>query len=414
MSQRQLEEKEKLELFYKSQIEKIQLLQETYDCIYFAIGDATDYPFSYINEAGEVSGSYSDIFTYFKDALKIDFEMVEFADYQLALGELEENNIQILTGMLIASEEQPRILEEELLFDSKNITFSDPITNNKIILVGRSDDIAFTTKTILNYYWGIEERYLPIVKDTDFDGHTIEYNSSNDLIQAVNGDELQGMLIKESSYNYYVDNLLKNSDNYVLEYSYPVEERFTYNAENVILNQLLDNLLNMYLETYDVTSSDFMAADVFKEDDTSKKHVIAITTYVLGLAATVLIIFSVFNNIKTHRTRKKRIRDLENRLTIKPDVDYEKFYIDLKQGRIISNKHFSSMLRKRKRKSLRLNELSELTGYDYELHYKNIVFLGEENFSEEYALYVDGEKRHFLENGVYDNGFLVTVLTKAY
>lgn len=412
LSQKQLEEKESLDLFYKSQIDKIQLLQETYGCIYYAIGDTNDYPFSYTDESGVDLGLYYDIIAYFKEALNIDFKMVQFEDYQVALEKLEENEIQILTGMLITSEEEPSFYEKNLLSNSKNITFSDRITKNNLILVGRNDK-TFSMEAVPNYYWGIEERFSPLVKDTVFEGHTIEYNSYNDLVQAVNGDELQGMLIKESNFNHNVDKLLEKSANTILDYSIPFTERFAYNAENVTLNELLNDLLNIYLEYHNVNDNVSVVNEIDSEDETSKRHVIGITTYVFGLAATVLIIFYASKHITKYVNRRKRIRDLENRLMIKLDADSEKFYIDLKQGKITSSRHFKSMLKKRKRKTLRLKELSVLTGYDYELHYKNIVFLGEELFTEEYALYVDGEKRHFVENGVYSNGFLVTVLTKT-
>ncbi len=423
----QSQEKEKLESFHDTQKEKIQLLQEAYDCIYYAIGDDSDYPFSYINKEGEACGTYYDMFSFFAKELNIDFQMVNFDDYQVALGELEENKIQVLTGMLIPTTNQVSILEDNLLSDSSKITLSECIAKNNIILVSKvKSDTIMNRESVPNYYWGAEERILPFINQTELDGHTIAYNTFEELAQAINGDELQGLLIKESNYNFIVDNYLKDTFQTVIDITYPTEERFAYNAENATLNGVLDSLLSIYVDNQGAnqisTEIDPESTDVIntltlndsQEDDTSKRHVIAISTYVFGVAAAVLIIFSASTKIKDVAIRKSRVKELESRLRIKPEVEYEKFYIDLKQGKITSSKHFKTLLNKRKRKSLRLKELSQLTGFDYELHYKNIVFLGEEEFTEEYSLYVKGEKRNFIEAGIYNNGFMVTVLTKAH
>lgn len=417
----QSQEKEKLESFHDIQKEKIQLLQEAYDCIYYAIGDDNDYPFSYVNKEGEACGTYYDMFSFFAKELNIDFQMVNFDDYQVALGELEENKIQVLAGMLIPTTNQVNILEDNLLSDSSKITLSERIAKNNIILVSKvKRDIIMNRESVPNYYWGAEERILPFINQTELDGHTIAYNTFEELVQAINGDELQGLLIKESNYSFIVDNFLKDSLQKVVDITYPTEERFAYNAENATLNGVLDSLLSIYLDAHQGAKTE--STDVIntltlndsQEDDTSKRHVIAISTYVFGVAAAVLIIFSASTKIKDIVIRKSRVKELESRLRIKPEVEYEKFYVDLKQGKITSNKHFKTLLNKRKRKSLRLKELSQLTGFDYELHYKNIVFLGEEEFTEEYSLYVKGEKHNFIESGIYNNGFMVTVLTKAH
>lgn len=423
----QRQEKEQLELFHNTQKENIQLLQDTYDCIYYGIGDDYDYPFSYRNKEGKVYGIYYDMLSYFAKELNMDFQMVHYDDYQVALGELEENKIQVLTGMLIPTTKQESILEDNLLSDSNTITLSERIAKNNIILASKTQNNTIMDRELVtNYYWGAEERILPVINQTELDGHTIAFNSFEELVQAINGDELQGLLIKESNYNFIVDNFLKDSFQNVMDITYPTEERFAYNAENVTLNGVLDSLLKIYLDAhaganqnskeFDPESTDVISTLTIsdsQEDDTSKRHVIAISKYVLGVAVAALIIFSASTKIKDAAIRKSRVKELESRLRMKPEVEYEKFYIDLKQGKITSNKHFKTLLNKRKRKSLHLKELSQLTGFDYELHYKNIVFLGEEEFTEEYSLYVKGEKHNFIESGIYSNGFMVTVLTKA-
>ena len=418
---------EQLETFHKNQKENLQLLQESYDCIYYMIGDENDFPFSYKNKNGENCGNYYEILSFFEEELSIKFQKVEYDDYQIALEKLEDNKIQLLTGMLIPKAKNPSILEDNLFVDANKVTVSDCIAENNIVLISKKNNDTIVSRNLISsYYWGADERILPIVHQTELDGHTIAYNSFEDLIQAINGDELQGLLIKESNYRFVVDNYFEDSFYNVTDISYPTEERFAYNVENATLNGVLDGLLNIYLDAHvgakeETAESNSLTMDVInmsttsdqQEDDTSKRHVIGISTYVLGVAVAVLFVFSASTKIKDTAIRKNRVKELESRLSIKPDVEYEKFYIDLKEGQITSNKHFKTLLNKRKRKTMRLKELSQLTGFDYELHYKNIVFLGEEEFTEEYSLYVKGEKHYFMESGVYSNGFMVTVLTKT-
>lgn len=406
------EEQQAIGEFSESQKDKLDFLRETYETIYYAIGNENDFPFAYINNT-EQNGIYYEMCSYFSDVLGIEFEQVEDMDYQTALAKLAENQIQLLTGLLYRSGNEAEFVEKDLIIDNSLISSSTSIDQSQVILVAREGEEKLDTETIPNYYWGAEEQFLSLSNDSILDGHTIVYNSLEEVIHAIEGDEIQGMLVKDKNFAFLVDNSTFNVPMTVLSTSFQVGEHLTYSTENEILNEVLDDLLTIFLNFHPINENEVVATSQYDRSEENTRHVIMIGSSVLGMLAVVLFIYASSQAILTHKRRKKAFKDLEKRLTIDQEEEYELLYIDLGKGKIKSNKNFALFQLNTKRKLLKIRELSKLIGYDYAMHYKNIMIQGEEEFFEEYELYINGVKYHLAEKGVFLGGYFVTAVYEA-
>jgi len=395
--------------FLSENKDKLLMIQERYPIISYSIGNDSDFPYAY-EQGNKQTGIYHRMFSYFGEILDITFKQVEATDYQTAIAMLEKNEIQLLTGLVFLCNDNLEMIESDLVSDSRRISFSRKIDDNKAILIGTELEEDYTPSLISTYYWGVEELLLPLVTGTILDGCTIGYNTLEEAIYALHGNEIQGLLIKEKNYHYLVDKLLSCKPIWVTDTTYQLEEHFTYCSDNKELNDVLDELITLYLNFNDIQEIETKSASAFGQFSENTIHVIKIGTFLIVLLISILLIYYCYHATRIFNIRKLRFRSLEQKLPLSDMKDYEILHIDLRRGKINSNKHFAIFGLKRMKSKLRIRELSKMTGYDFTMHYKNILIQGEEEFIEEYALYVNGVKLHMTEKGVYFDGYMVSVL----
>lgn len=123
-----------------------------------------------------------------------------------------------------------------------------------------------------------------------------------------------------------------------------------------------------------------------------------------------ILMYLGFKKYYYFKRRRRAFYELYQNLGIKEVKELEIFWIDLQRMKITSNKYFDCFQLHSHNKTIKINKLSALTGFDFYSHYKDIISKRKEEFKIEYDLYVEGEKLHFIERGAFVGCYLVTVV----
>lgn len=413
--------KEQILAFQQAHEKEIESIQKNYPVIRYVITEDQDYPFSF-HLNGEKQGICYDIISYLKEVLGVEFEPVEESDYQSAVEQLQKNEVQILTGIPYIVElkesnqdDNESNIEEDISVIN-NVTFSEMFGTSRLILAGRKvEETEYNEEVIPYFYWGTEEQYLFASKKVDsLTGHVISYNSFEELVAAIQEEEIQGLLIKERNFDYLVDNLLKEVPEKALVTSYVLEERLAFSEENPDLNDMINQVLTLYVKNHTVE-------EWIDEHNTTKQSMVLEEglkpikdVAIVGLPVILCICFLLFFCRLKNRKRKNKIfHELECRLITEKDFNSEMFYIDFGKGRIYGKRLFKLFEITERHKHMKISELTRLTGYDYGAHYKNILRKAEEEFTEEYDMYINGEKYHMIERGVFLGCCVVTQVKRS-
>ena len=84
-------------------------------------------------------------------------------------------------------------------------------------------------------------------------------------------------------------------------------------------------------------------------------------------------------------------------------------------GKVRSNQNFSCLFENQKslpRKNMRLKELSNRIGFDFEEHYRYISRQFERTYLFQYQLYLGGVRYLIKEEGVFEQGIFVILMSK--
>ncbi len=336
---------------------------------------------------------------------------------------IEEINLPLLP----VEQEEMVSLSEEIEGGNLSFIFGYPLVKEReasfpvnkkenLVLVTRKKDM--TVYEVPYAYWGTEEHYRSYIKDTLLEGRTIIFNTGSELFRAVLEGEIEGMLIKHSFYEKY----LQERELYLVsEIILPIQEYVLVPKQQDVLLKFMKNFLPFY-EKYgkeEQTSTEEVRA-LESNQSISKKVTIGTAFMLMGLIAFLTLLYFLTQH-KRQKERKQVASLLYQELSVLHDSNQEILVVDLLNGKIRSNQHFSCLLRNQKsyllharspHSKMGIKELSNRLGFNFEEHYRYICRQFQRTYLFQYQLYLGGVCYLIKEEGIFEQGVLVLLMSK--
>jgi hypothetical protein len=234
-----------------------------------------------------------------------------------------------------------------------------------------------------------------------------------DLFHAVLEGEIEGMLIKYSSYELY---LHEEKELYLVsDVVFPLQEYIVISNQQDVLLRFMKKFLPFY-EKYRREEQITTAEVRYLKPIRGMKEGVALWTssIIMGLAFIVTIIYFIFRHQR--EKKKKQIASvLYQEISALHDNNQEVFVVDLLTGKIRSKHHFSCFFENQSalhRKHMSLKELSNKIGFNFEEHYRYISRHFDRTYLFQYQLYLGGVRYKVKEEGIFEQGILVLLISK--
>lgn len=341
-------------------------------------------------------GYYQEMVSLLMDEIALPLQQVEQEELISALAELEEENLSIVFG-----------------YPQMNNNVSSMLVNREesLVLVTTKKDMK--RSEVPYFYWGTEEYLRSYIKDSILEDHTILFNSGSDLFEAFLQGEIEGMLIKKSTYEKY---LQEGEELYLVsDMVFPIQEYILISSEEDVLSRFMKRFLSFY-EKY-IKEEQLSAIEVrYQEpkEGVKEKNVLWTTSIIIGLA----FIIALFSIVIYHRKNKKKKQIaslLYQELSVIHHKGQEVLIVDLVTGKIRSSQNFSCLFENLKsfhRKNIKIKELSNKIGFNFEEHYRYICRRFERTYQFQYQLYLGGVRYLVKEEGIFEQGILVLLMSK--
>ncbi len=341
-------------------------------------------------------GYYQEMVSLLMDEIALPLQQVEQEELISALAELEEENLSIVFG-----------------YPQMNNNVSSMLVNREesLVLVTTKKDMK--RSEVPYFYWGTEEYLRSYIKDSILEDHTILFNSGSDLFEAFLQGEIEGMLIKKSTYEKY---LQEGEELYLVsDMVFPIQEYILISSEEDVLSRFMKRFLSFY-EKY-IKEEQLSAIEVrYQEpkEGVKEKIVLWTTSIIIGLA----FIIALFSIVIYHRKNKKKKQIaslLYQELSVIHHKGQEVLIVDLVTGKIRSSQNFSCLFENLKsfhRKNIKIKELSNKIGFNFEEHYRYICRRFERTYQFQYQLYLGGVRYLVKEEGIFEQGILVLLMSK--
>lgn len=346
--------------------------------------------------ADKKQGYYQKMVSLLIDEINLPLQKVEQEESVNAIAELKEDNLSIVFGYPLGYERATAMLvnrEESLVL----------VTTKK----------GMTEKEIPYAYWGTEEYYRSYIKDTILEEHTILFNTGADLFQAVSQGEIEGMLIKKSTYESY---LQEEKELYLVSsLEFPVQEYILISNKQEALSKFMDKFLPFYEDILREEQISTVEVRYQEPNQGARESVILWTASVIMGLVFICIIFCFVVHQWKKKKKKQAASILYQELIALHDKSQEKLVVDLLAGKVRSNQNFSCLFENQKslpRKNMRLKELSNRIGFDFEEHYRYISRQFERTYLFQYQLYLGGVRYLIKEEGVFEQGIFVILMSK--
>ncbi|ABX41149.1 hypothetical protein [Lachnoclostridium phytofermentans] len=341
-------------------------------------------------------GYYQEMVSLLIDKINLPLQLIEQEELNSVVAEMEEDNLSIVFG-------HPFVID-----------CATSILSNKeesLVLVTRKKDM--TAQEVPYAYWGVEEYLSSYIKDTILEEHTILFNTATDLCHAVLDGEIEGMLIKYSTYESY---LQEGKDLYLVsDVTFPLQEYIVISNQQKVLLRFMKKFLPFY-DNYNKLEQTSTAEIRYLRPIGGMKEGVALWTssIIMGLAFFITLLYFVFRR-RREKKRKQIASVLYQELAVLHDNNQEVFIVDLLTGKIRSNHHFSCFFENQNslhRKHMSLKELSNKIGFNFEEHYRYISRQFDRTYLFQYQLYLGGVRYLVKEEGIFEQGILVLLISK--
>lgn len=400
-------ERYSIENFYYAEKKIINKIIEKFGVVKYYPGSGENLPMSYI-ENGSTKGVIKDLFDYFEEMSGIEFEEVkDIGELDDAMEKLSLNEIQF-TADIVKNQS-----------NKEYFGYSEPIYENRFIIITGVDNEEINNQNINEHYWGILSGHEALFKNSLFEEHIITFQTEKELLKAVSNNDISGAIVKEGLFDYY--NMVLGEKKYksITDISVPYTEQIAYNKDNKELNRLIEKMLHMYKLTYpdyedkweDITNNyRSIIVEYYLKEAKFRNRVFLAGTIIsfLAVAAAVFIVLS---------TRKIRNLNMKLKVLVNSNKKVDIIEVNLNTECIKSSSNFTMFgiaetLRKKdsKVRFYSLVQLSKQTGYDFINHYKNIKQHGKKIFEEEYIIEVKGKKICIREIGNVSKQYIVSTL----
>ncbi len=384
--------------------------------IKYWIGQHDEYPL-YYHVDGKLKGTYTGIINEIAARSGCEAELVtQHNGAEITAGEavelLRSGELDMVLGLAAASDGEYRLLSEAdtgRSYTDEDIVLTGPVCVNNLVALVKADSPMAQLRDIGNFYWGIENSSMGFIKGTEFDGHTLDFNSVSECYEALDEQAVYGIFVKQSAVDYaaYVS---KGMPYRVFEgVKIPYSESIYLNAKNTELNEIVEQVSAEYaiLKPRDEAAYTNLLMKEYAKSGT--------LTYVAYTAAGIAFLLAVFTAWLFVRLKNRRLQHSAALKTLlDADPDKEMFEIDLKTGKVLAHKDFSIFESRRPglESGSTLAKLSKEFGYDFEEHYASVGLHGNTIYKNRMIIYVDGRKLLITEEGRRVGHVLYVTLTR--
>lgn len=383
--------------FIQQNKQLLDQIREQYDEIQVTIEGTGEIPYL-IYKDNKRFGVYPQLIDFFAEITQIpcvvqdDKESVEEL-YDSVL----EHKINVVFGITS---------KEEFVFSDKMQTV---IEVNGVTL-NRLDGSVFENPFVLavpskqNYtmmqlpyaFWGMTSEYESIIKETTLNGHTIGYNTYEEMKDAFKQNDIQGMFIPKSKLDYEIQFF---HEKYHSLSTFGVEGREYFLSTDDSLISTITKVASLYEKLYDDYFYDeiVQVTTSLSETDTYTSSYWRFLFFIVIGIVLVIILMLVFKQYVRHQF-EKMIATVEKNSRRKEDI----LFVNLKTKKIHSKLGFTfyGALVPHHKKTLAFKELTKRIGFDFKKYYEYIIARQETEFIHEFELYIQGVRYHYVENGV--------------
>ncbi len=148
---------------------------------------------------------------------------------------LEENKIQLLIGVADTEE-------------TEGLAFLSMLYQNEMVFLVPDESELTSFEEAKYLYWGIENSLIPLIKIEDLEDRIVNFNSTSEMVKALNEDEIGGILIPKGQAELWELEGVKYR--VVSEEPVIVPEYLAGNTKNEALNQMIERLILQYNAEY--------------------------------------------------------------------------------------------------------------------------------------------------------------------
>ena len=380
-------------------------MAETTVTIKYWIAGEDEYPL-YYREGGAQKGAWAEFLQRLEDA-GVKAECVKEHDGAAltaadALDLLRSGELDMIPGM-----------PAELLgAGDKDITASNVIYRNELTAVIRKDSPEVPADSVDSCYWGIEQAYLDLIKGTELDGHTLDFNSRSEMYKALKGDSIYGALVKRSSEDYaaYVGKHFDYAPCPVIAIPYGecVFMRADGGELNSLINEICEDLAEKYLRlgygeesaadgtVYSGTGAGYAGLLSKAYDANSVLTVVSCA----GVAGT--LIFGILAAAISSKHRKHKSLERVKLASFAADNPAKELYeLDIKKQELYAYDDFAvfGQLPADIPNPVGLKMLSTLLGYDFVGHFADVTPHCNTIYHNRLIIHVGGKKLYLAEDG---------------
>ncbi len=247
----------------------------------------------YWENAGEAYGILPELFELWEMLTGISAERVTVMNDAEAVSRMEEGELVLLAGMAENGEGDEELVFAEPFGMTELVAVRSDAELERLEKEGLLQPYMDEREQIAYSYWGTVSPLLPLIAGTEFDGHTVAFESEAELLKALKEGIIGGALVERGVYEAQpVDAAIRKMPGFAL--AIPSSLAFYY--ENDTMNELMEKLLHVYellypdaWERWSEAGAEYMAAaaeDAIKHQKGMHYAEIA----VLAVAAFVLLV----------------------------------------------------------------------------------------------------------------------------
>lgn len=393
-------ERYNVQIFSEKEEELIKKVRQEYSKIGYYSGNGTLLPLSYIEEE-EKKGIAIHLIKYFEEVTGIEFyEKEKIKTLEQAKKALQENTIQLAIGI------------NKTTNNKRLYQFSEPIYPTYFTAITNLEEEEVNQEDVLDYYWGVLESNVILLKNSIFYKNLIEFPDMDSLLLALKEKEIKGAIISQELVDYYDTTVQKKLYKQALQIEIPYTEYFAYTNVNTDLNELLDKLIYVYKtanpnyiaqwEQVKINYQEELVNQYLNKVILKNRFIIVLVIAAVLLAGTIVWILLA--------ARKLNRMGIKVKTMIQSNPKLDMIEVDLGMKKISSSSGFSIFGLKNAKKEYSLKQLSSLLTFDFTEHYRELEQRQKQSFEIEYSVHKENRVYHIREIGNKTNQYLVSTL----
>lgn len=359
--------------------------------IRYWIEDSEEYPLFY-HRNGEPEGIFADILAQIEERSGCRTERV------MLNGDEPVGTADAIDMLACGQLDLAFGLPSEITYNmSDAVCASETVYDNALTALILPDSPQITAENIGNCYWGADSAVMPMLDGTAVDGHTLDFSVRNELIEALEAQDIYGAIVRRSAIDYDIFAGHEYRFREYEKFSIPYSECICMNSANTGLNELVNELCSeAVVREHTFSSSEY--ANIIM--NTKRQN--TVNGYLAFGGIAISVILAVMCTFLAARGRRRRRND-EARLMamIADNPDKELFELDLTRQKIKAYSGFSVFKDAPAEipSEVTLKELSELLGFDFVEHYATVRRAGATVYKNRFIIYVGGHKQYIAEDG---------------